>query len=66
MSTRTPAKSRLTSNVGAGVLLLAMVVGGVGALLFFWKQLLQPGELSSMSLPIVALVAGVEIGRAHV
>ncbi|MCH7512200.1 MAG: hypothetical protein IIB19_07535 [Chloroflexi bacterium] len=59
MSTGTPAKSRLTSNVGAGILLLAMVVGGVGALLFFWNKLLQPGELSSMSLPIVALVAGV-------
>ena len=59
MSTRTPATSRLTSDVGAGVLLLAMVVGGVGALLFFWNQLLQPGELNSLSLPIVAFVAGV-------
>ena len=49
----------MISNVGAGVVFLAMVVGGVGALVFFWNQILQPGEFSSMSLPVVALVAGV-------
>jgi cytochrome c biogenesis protein CcdA len=59
MSTRTTATTGLISNVGAGVVFLAMVVGGVGALVFFWNQILQPGEFSSMSLPVVALVAGV-------
>ena len=41
------------------VLLVAVAIGGVATLLFFWNQLLKPGELSSISLPVVALVAGV-------
>ena len=41
------------------VLLPAVAAGGIATLLFFWNQLLKPGELSSISLPVVALVAGV-------
>ena len=40
------------------LLLLGVVTGGVMALLFFWSQLLIPGELDSISLPLVALMAG--------
>ncbi len=40
-------------------LLVAVAIGGVATLLFFWNQLLKPGELSSISLPIVAFIAGV-------
>ena len=43
----------------SAVLLVAVAVGGIATLLFFWNQLLKPGELSSISLPIVALIAGV-------
>jgi cytochrome c biogenesis protein CcdA len=41
------------------VLLPAVAAAGVATLLFFWNQLLKPGELSSIGLPVVALVAGV-------
>lgn len=37
----------------------AVVAGGIATLLFFWNQLLKPGELNSISLPFVTLVAGV-------
>jgi len=47
-----------TQRVISGVLLVAVAIGGVAALLFFWNQLLKPGELNSISLPIVALIAG--------
>ena len=47
-----------TQRVISGVLLLAMATGGIAALRFFWNQLLKPGELSSISLPIVALIGG--------
>ncbi len=40
------------------VLLIALAGGGVTALMFFFRQLLVPGELGSLSLPIVALTAG--------
>ncbi|MCH8008866.1 MAG: hypothetical protein IIC91_08370 [Chloroflexi bacterium] len=42
-----------------GVLLVAVVTGGVMALLFFWNQLLKPDDLGAASLPLVAFVAGV-------
>ncbi len=42
-----------------GVLLVAVVTGGVMALLFFWNQLLKPDDLGAASLPVVAFVAGV-------
>lgn len=43
----------------SGVLLVAIAIGGVLALLYFWNQLLRPGELGSASLPLVALIAGI-------
>ena len=46
-------------SLGAGVILLAVVAGGVLALLYFVNQLLRPGDLSAVALPLVALVAGV-------
>ncbi len=46
-------------NVGAGLFFLMVVAGGVLVLLYFWNQLLQPGDLNAVSLPLVALIAGV-------
>lgn len=46
-------------TVTSGVLLLALVSVGIVGLLLFWGKLLKPGELSSVSLPVVAFVAGV-------
>lgn len=43
----------------SGILLVAIAIGGVLALLYFWNQLLRPGELGSASLPLVALIAGI-------
>ncbi len=43
----------------SGIVLVAIAVGGVLALLYFWNQLLRPGELGSASLPLVALIAGI-------
>ena len=42
----------------SGVLLVALAGGGVTALMFFFRELLAPGDLGSLSLPIVALTAG--------
>ena len=42
-----------------GGLLLAVAIAGVVALLFFVKELLKPAELGSLSLPVVAFLAGV-------
>ena len=49
----------LIKNVSAGVLLLAVVAGGVLVLLFFVKELLRPGDLNALSLPLVAFVAAI-------
>lgn len=46
-------------NTGSIILLAALISGGVAALLYFWTQLLRPGELGGASLPLVALAAGV-------
>jgi len=46
-------------RVVSGIFLVAIGVGGVLALLYFWNQLLRPGELGSASLPLVALIAGI-------
>ena len=46
-------------RVGAGALLAAVVAAGVGALIYFVTQLLRPGDLNVLSLPLVAFVAGV-------
>ena len=43
----------------SGILLVAIAIGGVLALLYFWNQLLRPGELGSASLPLVAFIAGI-------
>lgn len=53
-----PASQQAMSKVGAGILLLAVVIAGVLALLFFVKQLLGPGDFASLSLPVVAFMAG--------
>ena len=46
-------------KIGAGVFFLMVVTGGVLVLLYFWNQLLQPGDLNAVSLPVVAMIAGV-------
>ena len=43
----------------SGAFLLALAIGGVLALLYFWNQLLKPDELGTLSLPLVALIGGV-------
>ncbi len=50
---------RALHRLSTGLLLLAVVAGGVLALLYFWNELLRPGDLNAVSLPLVALVAGV-------
>ncbi len=59
MKTETSASGGTLRRVGAGVLLLAVVAGGVPALLYFVKELLRPGDLNALTLPLVALVAGI-------
>jgi cytochrome c biogenesis protein CcdA len=54
-----PALGRAAPAIGAGVLLVAVVAGGVLSLLYFWSELLQPGGLNAVSLPLVAFLAGV-------
>lgn len=49
----------MRERVVSGGLFLAVAAGGIGALLFFVNQLLRPGDLNSLSLPVVALTAGV-------
>ena len=46
-------------RVVSGGLPLAVAIGGIAALLYFWSQLLRPGDLGSLSLPVVAFTAGV-------
>ena len=50
---------QVIKNIGTGVLLLAVVTGGVLVLLFFVKELLRPGDLNALSLPLVAIVAAI-------
>ncbi len=40
-------------------LLIGVVAVGVLTLIYFWNQLLRPGDLNAISLPLVALVAGI-------
>jgi cytochrome c biogenesis protein CcdA len=42
---------------GAGF--LALAAAGIGALLFFFNEVLKPGDLNSLALPVLALTAGV-------
>ena len=53
------AWSAMSRNTGSIILFAALISGGVAALLYFWTQLLRPGELGGASLPLVALAAGV-------
>ena len=46
-------------RIGAGAIFVAVVTGGVLVLLYFWSQLLRPGNLNAFSLPLVAFIAGV-------
>ncbi len=59
MKTETSASGGALQRVGTGVILMAVVAGGILALFYFWNQLLRPGDLNAISLPLVALVAGV-------
>ena len=43
----------------AGAGFLALAAAGIGALLFFFNEVLKPGDLNSLSLPVLALTAGV-------
>lgn len=54
-----PASSGTLQKIGAGLILLGVAAGGVLILLYFWNQLLRPGDLNAISLPLVALVAGI-------
>ena len=54
-----PASSGTLQKIGAGLVLLGVAAGGILTLLYFWNQLLRPGDLNAISLPLVALVAGV-------
>ncbi len=53
------ALGTLRRTISAGLLLLGVVAGGVLILLYFWNQLLRPGDLNAISLPLVAFVAGI-------
>ena len=59
MATQRHGHGFALQRVTSSILLLAVAVGGVLALLFFVKELLKPGELGSLSLPVVAFLAGV-------
>ena len=59
MKTETSNAGRTLQQVGTGAILLLVVAGGILALLYFWNQLLRPGDLNSISLPLVALIAGI-------
>ncbi len=59
MAIKTGGQGVAVQRAVSAVLLLAVAIGGVLAMLYFWSQLLRPGEVSSISLPIVALIAGV-------
>ena len=59
MSPEPTTSRQFQQSLGAGLILLAVVTGGVLVLLYFWSQLLRPGDLNAIALPLVALVAGV-------
>lgn len=54
-----PVTSGTLQKIGSGLILLGVVAVGVLTLLYFWNQLLRPGDLNAISLPLVALVAGI-------
>ena len=59
MSPDSTTFSLTLQRMGAGAILVAVVTGGVLVLLYFWSQLLRPGDLVAVSLPLVAFIAGV-------
>lgn len=46
------------TNLMPLLLLFGLFAIGITALTIFWNQLLQPGQFSNLSLPLVAFVAG--------
>ena len=54
-----PVSPGALRKIGSGLLLFGVVAAGVFILLYFWNQLLRPGDLNAISLPLVALVAGI-------
>ena len=54
-----PVTSGTLRKISSGLLLLGVIAVGVLSLLYFWNQLLRPGDLNAISLPLVALVAGI-------
>ena len=54
-----PVSTGALRKIGSGLLLFGVVAAGVFILLYFWNQLLRPGDLNAISLPLVALVAGI-------
>ncbi len=59
MSPDSTTSSQTLQRMGAGAIFVAVVAGGVLVLLYFWSQLLRPGDLNAVSLPLVAFIAGV-------
>ncbi len=59
MSPDSASSSVTLQRMGAGAIFVAVVAGGILVLLYFWSQLLRPGDLNAISLPLVALSAGV-------
>ncbi len=59
MSPDSTTSSQTLQRMGAGAIFVAVVTGGVLVLLYFWSQLLRPGDLNAVSLPLVAFIAGV-------
>ena len=59
MSTDANTSSLTLQRIGAGAIFVAVVTGGVLVLLYFWSQLLRPGNLNAVSLPLVAFIAAV-------
>ena len=59
MSPDSTTSSLTLQRIGAVAIFVAVVTGGVLVLLYFWSQLLRPGDLAAVSLPLVAFIAGV-------
>ena len=59
MKNETSGFGQTMQQVGTGAILLSVVAAGILALLYFWNQLLRPGDFNSISLPLVALIAGI-------
>lgn len=58
MTIKESSQRTTAEKVTSGVFLVAVALGGILALLFFWNQLLKPGQLGFFGLPVVAFLAG--------